>query len=95
MSCEAATSPGNPLNPTSHAHTCPSPVTPAPSWASRPLLLSCQDRQVPHSLSSLSPEGSRGCLSTPRPEGGKAALEAVTQGTKAPPSRGRTPQKVP
>lgn len=56
----------------------PLPVVP------RPLLLPHEDRQMLRLLNSPSPEGSRACFSTSRPEGGKAALELVTKDTEAP-----------
>ena len=47
----------------------------------RPLLLPSKGRQVRHLLSPLSPEGSKACFSTPRPEGGNTDLEGVNNFT--------------
>lgn len=74
--------------------------TPAPSQSPqclpgvpRPLLLSHWDRQAPPFASSLSPEGSKACFSTPRPEGGKVASEAVNATDATAPEAGL--RKVP
>lgn len=67
----------------------PLPVVP------RPLLLPHEDRQMLRLLNSPSPEGSRACFSTSRPEGGKAALELVTKDTEAPSPEAQLLRKSP